>query len=89
MTNMITDMDFRRDFETFCDENGFMICAGTDEYGDNTTETRDELNAFITADAEIIDDTTISGRRFVAMWRSGKRVYVADFGSARLVAVAG
>lgn len=85
MTRMIEDNTFRAQFETFAGKAGCGICAGTDEYGDDTTETRENIADFLAvAGTSIITDEQRDGRRFVEMARGRKTILVADYGNARL-----
>ena len=47
MSRMIEDNEFREVFVEFCEENGHMIVAGTDEFGDNTEETLASIEEII------------------------------------------
>jgi hypothetical protein len=89
MARMIEDNVFRASFEAFAQKCGHGISAGTDEYGDDTVETRDEVSDFIAvAGTEVLADKEIDGKRFVEMLRGGKHIIVADHGDARLCYVA-
>lgn len=85
MSRMIEDIEFREAFQDFCEENGHMIVAGTDEFGDNTEETRASLDEIIAEKGKPVVDVERAGRRFIAIRQKDVCVLAADHGKARLV----
>ena len=85
MSRMIEDNEFREVFQDFCEENRHMIVAGTDEFGDNTEETRASLDEIIANKGKPVVDMEREGRRFIAIRQNDVCVLAADHGKARLV----
>lgn len=85
MSRMIEDNEFREAFQDFCEENGHMIVAGTDEFGDNTEETRASLDEIIAEKGKPVVDVERDGRRFIAIRQKDVCILAADHGKARLV----
>lgn len=85
MSRMIEDNDFREVFVEFCEDNGHMIVAGTDEFGDNTVETMASLEEIIAEKGKPAVDVERQGRRFVAIKQDEGCILVADHGDARLI----
>lgn len=56
MPRMIEDNDLRAIFQDFCEGNGHMIVSGTDEFGDNTEETKASLDEIIAENGKPIVD---------------------------------
>ena len=85
MSRMIEDNEFREVFVEFCEENGHMIVAGTDEFGDNTEETLATLDEIIAEKGKPAVDVQHQGHRFVAIKHGDSCTLVADYGKARLL----
>ncbi len=85
MSRMIEDIEFRELFQDFCEENGHMIVAGTDEFGDNTEETRASLDEIIAEKGKPVVDVNHEGRRFIVIRHKDICILAADHGKARLV----
>lgn len=85
MARMIEDIEFREVFQDFCEENGHMIVAGTDEFGDNTEETKASLEEIIAEKGKPAVDVEHNGRRFIAIRQKDVCILAADHGDARLV----
>jgi hypothetical protein len=82
---MIEDNEFRELFQEFCEENGHMIVAGTDEFGDNTVETRASLDEIIAEKGKPVVDLVHEGRRFIVIRQKDVSILAADHGEARIV----
>lgn len=85
MSRMIEDNDFREVFVEFCEENGHMIVAGTDEFGDNTVETTATLEEIVAERGKPAVDVEHQGRRFVSIRQNDGCTLIADHGNARLM----
>jgi len=85
MSRMIEDIEFRETFQDFCEENGHMIVAGTDEFGDNTEETTASLEEIIAEKGDPTVDVQREGHRFIAIRGKDICVLAADYGKARLI----
>jgi len=85
MSRMIEDNHFREVFQDFCEENGHKNVAGTDEFGDNTDETRASLDEIIAEKGKPIVDVEHEGRRFIVIRQKDLCILAADYGKARLV----
>ena len=85
MSRIIEDNEFREVFVAFCEENGHMIVAGTDEFGDNTQETLASVEEIIAEKGAPAVDVAHQGHRFVVIRHGDTCTLVADHGKARLL----
>ena len=85
MSRMIEDNEFREVFVEFCEQNGHMIVAGTDEFGDNTEESLASVEEIIAEKGPPAVDVMHQGHRFVVIRHGDSCTLVADHGKARLL----